>query len=178
MKSRLLACAVGGLAYAIPAGAGAQVSGEDGGRAYGAFVSGPPAYPSGPRHAVPLDQITANVRVAGLQPLSRPVLRGAIYYVRAVNSAHAETRVAIDARSGRILSATRVAREPPARPASEPGPQPHVSGGGYSEAPPAVLPLENRAMPPGRMPEAPTPKHENAPPGPAKPVMVPIAPLE
>jgi hypothetical protein len=177
MKSHLFTCAATGLACTFSALAGAQVSGGDAGR--GAFVSGPPAYPSGPRHAVPLDQITANVRAAGLQPLSRPVLRGAIYYVRAVNPAHTETRVAIDARSGRILSATRVAHEPPMRPASEPGaaPQPHVSGSGYSEAPPAVLPLENRAIPPGRMTEAPTPKLENAP-SPAKPVMVPIAPLE
>jgi hypothetical protein len=70
---------------------------------------------------VPLDQITANVRAAGLQPLSRPMLRGAVYYVRAVNPARAEMRVAIDARSGRVLSATRVTHKPPARTASEPG---------------------------------------------------------
>jgi hypothetical protein len=181
MKSRLIACLVAGLACTFPAGAGAQVSGGDAGRAYGAFVSGPPAYAGGPRHAVPLDQITANVRAAGLQPLSRPMLRGMVYYVRAVNSARVEIRVAIDARSGRVLSATRVAHQPPAPPASEPGPapQPYVSGRAYSEAPPADLPLEGRAMPPGQMPDAPTPKLENASsPGPTKPVMVPIAPLE
>jgi hypothetical protein len=181
MKSRLLACAAAGLACTFLVRAGAQVSGGAAGRTYGAFVSGPPAYAGGPRHAVPLDQITANVRAAGLQPLSRPMLRGAVYYVRAVNPPRAEMRVAIDARSGRVLSATRVAHEPPARPASEPGPvpQPYASGRGYSEAPPADLPLENRAMPPGRIPDAPAPKRESAPsPGPAKPVMVPIAPLE
>ena len=181
MKSRLLACAVAGLSCTFPAGAGAQVSGGNAGRVYGAFVSGPPAYAGGPRHAVPLDQITANVRAAGLQPLSKPMLRGAVYYVRAVNPARVEMRVAIDARSGRVLSATRVADKPPEPPASEPGPapQPYVTGRGYSEAPPANLPLEGRAMPPGRMPDAPAPKLGNAPsPGPAKPVMVPIAPLE
>jgi hypothetical protein len=181
MKSRLLACAAAGLACTFPVRAGAQVSGGEAGRTYGAFVSGPPAYAGGPRHAVPLDQITANVRAAGLQPLSRPVLRGAVYYVRAINPARAEMRVAIDARSGRVLSATRVAHEPPAPPAGGPGPapQPYVSGRGYSEAPPADLPLEGRVMPPGRMPDAPAPKLENAlGPGPAKPVMVPIAPLE
>jgi hypothetical protein len=178
MKSRLLACAAAALACTFPVGAGAQVSGGDAGRTYGAFVSGPPAYGGGP-HAVRLDQITANVRAAGLQPLSRPMLRGAVYYVRAINPAHAEMRVAIDARSGHVLSATRVAHEPPARTASEhgPSPQPYVSGRGYSEAPP-VEPLENRAMP-ERIPDAPAPKPESAPtPGPAKPVMVPIAPLE
>jgi hypothetical protein len=109
------------------------------------------------------------------------MLRGAVYYVRAVTPGHAEMRVAIDARSGHVLSSTRVARELPARTASEPGTAPHpfVSGRGYSEAPPADLSLENRAMPPERIPDAPAPKLESVPSvGPAKPVMVPIAPLE
>jgi len=95
MKSRLLACAAAGLAGTFPGLAGAQVS-------------------------VPLDQITANVRAAGLQPLSRPMLRGAVYYVRAVNPARAEVRVAIDAHRGRVLSATRVVHKPPAPTTSEP----------------------------------------------------------
>jgi len=61
--------------------------------------------------------------------------------------------------------------------ASGSAPQPHVSGRGYSEAPPADLPLESKTMP-GRMPDAPVPKLQNEPnPGLAKPVMVPIAPL-
>jgi hypothetical protein len=180
MKSWLLACAAAGLACTLPVRAGAQVSGGDAGRTYGAFVSGPPAYAGGPRHAVPLDQIRANVRAAGLQPLSRPMLRGMVYYLRAANPAHAEMRVAIDARSGRVLSATRVAPEPPARTAIEsgPSPQPYVSGRGYSEAPPAD-PLENRAMPSERIPDVLATKPDSAPsPAPAMPVMVPIAPLE
>jgi hypothetical protein len=167
VKARLLAGAVAGLACAFPVGAGAQVSGADAGRPYGAqpFASGPPAYAGSPRYAVPSEQITANVRAAGLEPLSRPVLRGAVYYLRAVNRARTEMRVAIDARSGRVLSATRVANEPPA--AGEPGPapasasapapryEPYVSGRGYSEAapvPPADVPVEGRPMPPGRVP--------------------------
>jgi len=101
MKSRLLPCAAAGLACTFPVWAGAQVSGGEAGRAYGAFVSGPPAYAGGPRHPLPLDQISAHVRAAALQPLSRPRLRITVYHVRAVNSAHAEMRVAIDARSGR-----------------------------------------------------------------------------
>ena len=51
MKSRLLACAAAGVACTFAALAGAQVSGGDGRRTYGAFVSGPPAYPGGPRHS-------------------------------------------------------------------------------------------------------------------------------
>jgi hypothetical protein len=172
VKARLLAGAVAGLACAFPVGAGAQ----DAGRPYGAqpFASGPPAYGGGPRYALPSDQISANVRAAGLEPLSRPVLRGAVYYLRAVNRARAEMRVAIDARSGRVLSATRVAYEPPAppaagepglaqaqapvpAPASAPAPryEPYVSGRGYSEAapvPPADVPVEGRPMPAGRAP--------------------------
>jgi hypothetical protein len=88
---------------------------------------------------------------------------------------------AIGARSGRVLSATRIAHKLPARTASEhgpaPQPQPSVIGRGYSEAPPAVLSVESRTMPPGTMPDAPDAKLESAP-SPAKPVMVPIAPLE
>jgi hypothetical protein len=102
MKSRLLACAVAGLqlrsrrglTHRFPVGMQAP--------AYGPFVSGPPAYAGAPRYAVPLDQITANARAAGLQPLGKPMLRGAVYYVRAINPARAEMRVASDARSGRV----------------------------------------------------------------------------
>ena len=54
--------------------------------------------------------------------------------------------------------------------ASGSAPQPHVSGRGYSEAPP---PLESKAMP-ARVPDAPAPKLS---PGAAKAGMVPIAPL-
>jgi hypothetical protein len=154
VKARLLACAVAGLACAFPVAAGAQGAQP--------FSSGPPVYGGGPRNAVPLDQITANVRAAGLEPLSRPVLRGTVYYMRAVNRARAEMRVAIDARSGRVLSATRVGSEPPALPvAGEPAPapapryEPYTSTRGYSEAaplPPAEVPGGAQPAPPGRAP--------------------------
>ena len=227
MKARLLAGAVASLACAFPVAAGAQVSGAQ------PFASGPPSYAGGARYALTPEQIAVNVRAAGLEPLSRPVLRGAVYYMRAVNRARAEMRVAIDARSGRVLSATRVANEPPAPPAAgEPAPaaaaapapryEPHTSSRGYSEAapsPPADVPSGGQSPPPGRVPNygvtspakrlaaqpprprssrpgesgdvtgtvpaAPPAKPESppSPPGapspvPAKPVMVPIAPLE
>jgi hypothetical protein len=167
VKARLLACVAAGLACAFPVGAGAQAPGPDAGRPYGAqpFSNGPPTYAGGAHYAVPLEQITANVRAAGLEPLSRPVLRGAVYYLRAVNRARTEMRVAIDARSGRVLSAARVAYEPSAPPAAgEPGPvpapapryEPHTSSRGYSEAaplPPADVPGGDQPMPPpGRVP--------------------------
>ena len=169
MKSRLFACVVPGLACTLPVWAGAQGSGGDAGRAHGAFVSGPPAYAGGSRHAMPLDQITANMRAAGLQPLSRPILRGAVYYVRAVTPARGDAR--------------RPRRTKRPYPIGDAGrstaTQPYLGGRGHAEAPPSDLPLENRAMPAGRIPDAPAPKLESAPSvGPAKPVMVPIAPLE
>jgi hypothetical protein len=97
VEARLLACAMAGLVCAFPVGAGAQVSGADARRPHGAqpFANGSPTFAAGPRYAVPLDQITANVRARGLEPQSRPVLRGAIYYMRAVHRARAEMRVAI-----------------------------------------------------------------------------------
>src|SRR5579862_6090587 len=141
VKARFLAFAVAGLACAFPVAAGAQ-----GGQP---FLSGPPTYGGGPR-TVPPDQITANVRAAGLEPLSRPLLRGTVYYMRALNRARAEMRVAIDARSGRVLSATRVAQEPAAPPAAgetaaapPPRYEPYTGSRGYSEAaplPPAEVP--------------------------------------
>ena len=165
MKVRLLAGAVVGLACAFPVGAGAQAPGADQGRPYGAapFASGPPTA-GGPRYALPPDRITASVRAAGMEPLSRPLLRGTVYYVRAVNRARTEVRVAIDARSGRVLSAARVANEPPGSPvAGEPGPapapapryEPYLRTHGYSEAapsPPADVPIEGRPVAPGRAP--------------------------
>jgi hypothetical protein len=222
VKARLLAGAVASLACAFPVAAGAQVSGAQ------PFASGPPSYAGGAGYALTPEQIAANVRAAGLEPLSRPVLRGAVYYMRAVNRARAEMRVAIDARSGRVLSATRVAYEPPAppaagEPASAPAPapryEPHTSSRGYSEAaplPPADVPSGSQSPPPGRVPNygvtspakrlaaqpprprssrpgesgdvtgtvpaAPAAKPESPPSAPspvrAKPVMVPIAPLE
>lgn len=240
MKARLFACAAAGLACAFPVAAPAQVSGADAARPYGAGP--PPSYATGPNATgfagtVPPEQVLANVRAAGWQPLSRPVLRGPVYYMRVANRRNFELRVAVDARSGRIVSATRLAFDPPrptgsgyaAGPAPAPAPryEPYVRGAGYSEEAPVPrgdVPIDSRPMPPdsppvppmgrapgygspppakkvaaqpplprarpgdsaevtGSVPEAPAAKPaESAPsaanPVPAKPTMVPIAPLE
>jgi hypothetical protein len=153
MRARLLAGAVAGLACAVPVAASAQVSGPDAARPYAGAVA----------TAVSPAQVAASVRAAGMTPLSRPALRGAVYYMRAATRRNLEVRVAIDARTGQLLSATRVALEPP-RPADspgtapEPGPEaapryePLLRGSGYSEAapvPPGDIPVE---APPGRLP--------------------------
>jgi hypothetical protein len=165
MKARLLACAAAALACAFPVAAGAQVSGADAARPYGAGP--PPSYATGPNASgfaavVPPEQIAANVRAAGWQPLSRPVLRGPVYYMRAANRRNFELRVAIDARSGRIISATRLPfDQPPASAAYATGPapapryEPYVRGSGYSEAapvPPGDVPIDSRPMPPDSRP--------------------------
>ena len=126
MKARHLACAAVGLACLVPVAAEAQ---------YTAYMP-----------AVSQDQIAVNVRAAGFAPLSRPALRGAVYYLRAMSRGNVEMRVAVDARSGRVLSATRVsdtqraAAQSPV-PEAPPRYEPRVRGSGYSEAVP---------LPPGR----------------------------
>jgi hypothetical protein len=160
VKAQLLACAAVGLACAIPAVAGAQAP----------YAAGPPpaAYPGGPyanglAAAVPPEQVIASVRAAGFAPLSRPVLRGAVYYMRA-SRRNVEVRVAIDARSGRVLSAKQLAFDTPpptgragpeAAPVAAPRYEPYVRGGEYSETAPvprADVPVEGGALPPGRVP--------------------------
>jgi hypothetical protein len=150
MKARHLACAaVGlacvGLACLVPVAAEAQ---------YTAYMP-----------AVSQDQIAVNVRAAGFAPLSRPALRGTVYYLRAMSRGSVEMRVAVDARSGRVLSATRVsdtqraAAQSPV-PEAPPRYEPRVRGSGYSEAVP---------LPPADVPVA-------AQPAPATPVAAPPAP--
>jgi hypothetical protein len=157
VKAQLLACAAFGLACAFPAVAGAQAP----------YAAGPPpaAYPGGPyangyAAAVPPEQVIASVRAAGFAPLSRPVLRGAVYYMRA-SRRNVEVRVAIDARSGRVLSAKQLAFDQPptgrpeAAPVAAPRYEPYVRSGEYSETapvPPADVPVEAGALPPGRVP--------------------------
>jgi hypothetical protein len=173
VKARLLASAA--VACAFPVVAGAQAP----------YAAGPPpsAYPGGPNAngfaaAVPPEQAIASVRAAGFAPLSRPVLRGAVYYMRA-SRRNVEVRVAIDARSGRVLSAKQLAFDPPP-PTGRAGPEaapvavppryePYVRSGEYSETAPvprADVPVEGGALPPGRAPGvgAPPPKVAARPP--------------
>jgi len=59
--------------------------------------------------ALPPYEIIASVRSAGFRPLSRPVQRGPVYVLFAVDRYFMDVRVTVDARSGRVLSATRLA---------------------------------------------------------------------
>jgi hypothetical protein len=135
MKARHLACAAVGLACLVPVAAEAQ---------YTAYMP-----------AVSQDQVAVNVRAAGFAPLSRPALRGAVYYLRAKSRGNVEMRVAVDARSGRVLSATPVSetqRAATASPVPDAPPRyaPRMSGSGYSETaplPPADVPVASQPTP-------------------------------
>jgi hypothetical protein len=50
----------------------------------------------------------------GLDPATRPLLRGRVYALRAFDPSHAEKRVLVDARSGEVLSVRAVADAGPA----------------------------------------------------------------
>jgi hypothetical protein len=152
MKARLLACAAG-LACLVPIAAGAQ--------GYSLYMP-----------AVSQDQVAANVRASGFAPLSRPALRGAVYYLRAMSRGNVEMRVAVDARSGRVLSATRVsdtqraAAESPV-PDAPPRYEPRIRGSGYSETaplPPADVPVASQPAPAAPVAAAPAPARKLASP--------------
>jgi hypothetical protein len=69
------------------------------------------AHPAG---RVPPEDVLSSIRSMGLDPATRPLLRGRVYALRAFDTAHAEKRVLVDARSGEVLSVRAVADTGPA----------------------------------------------------------------
>ena len=63
---------------------------------------------------VPPEDVLSSIRSLGLEPATRPLLRGRVYALRAFDTAHAEKRVLVDARSGEVLSVRAVADAGPA----------------------------------------------------------------
>jgi hypothetical protein len=61
--------------------------------------------------ALPPDEIIASVRSAGFDPVSRPMHRGGVYVLFAIDRYDVDVRVTVDAHSGRVLSAMRLAGE-------------------------------------------------------------------
>jgi hypothetical protein len=57
-----------------------------------------------PNAVVPPQDVIASVRSKGLDPSSKPMLRGRVYVLRAFDSTQFEKRVVVDARSGKVLS--------------------------------------------------------------------------
>lgn len=119
----------------------------------GGAVSPPGGLPMG--SMLPPREIIAAVRSAGFDPLSRPVARGGVYVLFAINRYYMDVQVRVDGRSGRVLSVTRLAG------AAYGGPI-------YEGHLPAML---QRSYPPAYAP--PSPNYERPP---VPPANVPLAP--
>jgi hypothetical protein len=112
--------------------------------------------------------VVASARSVGFEVVSTPMRRGPVYIMLAVNRYGMRVSMTADARSGRILSVTRPYDDP-------------ASGARKVAAqPPRAHSGESAGQVTRPVPDAPLAKAaESAPsPSPAKPVMVPIAPLE
>jgi hypothetical protein len=144
MNARVMAWSVAILVWAIAPGAMAQP------------LSPAPEVPSSaappvraaqpPSNALPPAEIIASVRSAGFDPLNRPVRRGPVYLVFAHDRYLMDVQVKVDARSGRVLSATRLAGVAYGGPGYE----------GYDRrryeaapVPPGEIPLQVPRRPPG-----------------------------
>lgn len=93
--------------------------------------------------ALPPVEILASVRSAGFNPVSRPVQRGPVYLLFATDRYFFDVRLTVDARSGRVLTATRLAGASHGGPVYEgalPGSYPFYERGQRGPVPPAAVP--------------------------------------
>jgi hypothetical protein len=114
----------------------------------------PPGRAAAPQSggALPPAEIIASVRSAGFDPLSRPLQRGAVYMLFAVDRYFMDVRLTVDARSGRVLAATRLAGTSHGGPGYEGRLAPYQRlSPGYEPAPvpPAAVPLQASRRPYG-----------------------------
>jgi hypothetical protein len=87
--------------------------------------------------ALPPDEIIASVRSAGFDPVSRPVHRGGVYVLFAIDRYDVDVRLTVDAHSGRVLSAMRLAGEFRGEPGyRDDEAMPRASPPGYGYPPP------------------------------------------
>ncbi len=81
---------------------------------------------------LPAHEILTIIRSTGLDPIERPVRRGATYVLRAVEAGGEEVRVVVDARHGDILSVTpTVSASRAVRPGLRMGPYEPMAPEGY-----------------------------------------------
>jgi len=103
--------------------------------------------------ALPSYEIVTIVRSTGLEPHGRPVRKGPVYTVRALDAAGEEVRVVVDAYGGRIVKVIPLAEPryamPLMRPPFGPAPRPMamIPDGGFDDFTPAGPGA--RALPPG-----------------------------
>jgi hypothetical protein len=116
MKIWFVACGVACFTVAVPTSGMAQspvpvVDIAPYGLAPQGLAVGPPFLEGPLVQVLPPHEIVASVRSAGFDPLSRPIHRGGVYLVFAIDRYDADVRVTVDAHSGRVLSAMRLAGE-------------------------------------------------------------------
>ncbi len=124
------------------------------------------AHPAG---RVPPEDVLSSIRSMGLDPATRPLLRGRVYALRAFDASHAEKRVLVDAHSGEVLSVRAVADAGPAEMPYNPRygryepPRPPAPVGRVAEAPRAEPILDEPLFPrPGRGAPAAAPAQRSA----------------
>lgn len=81
----------------------------------GTAAAEPPA-PSAAVGGLPPDRIVAIARSTGFDPIDRPVRRGEVYTLRALDPYDVAYRLVIDARTGRTVSLTEIAHAGPYEP--------------------------------------------------------------
>ena len=69
-----------------------------------------PMGPPGSTYPLAPYQVLAMVRSNGFEPLSRPLRRGAVYWLQAISRRGQDVALTVDAVSGRILSVARHCR--------------------------------------------------------------------
>jgi hypothetical protein len=103
---------------------------------------------------LPPREILAALRSAGFDPLSRPVARGGVYVVFALNRYYMDVQVRVDGRSGRVLSVTRLAGAAYGGPIYE-GHLPALQRGYPPAYAPPAANYEHPPVPPANVPLAP-----------------------
>lgn len=143
MNTKMIAWGTVGLLLAMPACGRAQSApppeAAPGARAASPSLSG----------VLPASEILASVRSAGFDPVSQPRLRGPVYVVFATDRYLIDVQLRVDARTGRVLTATRLAGAAYGGPVYEGYGTPRVVAPGYVVGRPRYEPAP---VPPGEIP--------------------------
>jgi hypothetical protein len=129
-----------------------------------------------PERPVPPQDVLTSVRSMGLDPATRPLMRGRVYVLRAFDASHAEKRVLVDAHSAKVLSVRATADAGPAETPYNPRygrydpPRPPASVARGAEAPDSEPILDEPLFPrAGRGAPAAAPAQRSAAPAPTPP---------
>jgi hypothetical protein len=143
MNNKMIAWGTVGLLLAMPVGLRAQSTSS--------LEAGPVprTAPPSPSGTLPAAEILASVRSAGFDPLGQPRLRGPVYVVFATDRYLMDVQLRVDARTGRVLTATRLAGAAYGGPVYEGYGTPRLVAPGYAAGRPRYEPAP---VPPGEVP--------------------------